>query len=55
MGHSRPFRRGCDPLNFFFLPFKYVMNDPEQMTYTINSLMKKKLFETNFIMSRALF
>ena len=24
-------------------------------TYTINSLMKKKIFETNFIMSRALF
>ena len=24
-------------------------------TYTINSLMKKKVFETNFIMSRALF
>ena len=24
-------------------------------TYTINSLMKKKIFETNFIISRALF
>ena len=24
-------------------------------TYTMNSLMKKKIFKTNFIMSRALF
>ena len=47
MGHSRPFRLGCDPhCFFFFFLSKYVMDDPKQILD--KKKFDKKTFGKNF-------